>query len=522
MSNQIGTSPALVARFAKLFRGNTRSYGIFDPDTGKMRTEHKAAETEEYIEHLGGTMGLGLVPILDDATCWFGAIDIDAHGDIPDVSLKQLEERVREKDLPLIVCRSKSGGAHLYAFGSEPLPAKLLRSAMAKWATALGHGGCEVFPKQEHLPMDSEGERQLGNWINLCWFDADNPKCLRYAVEGGKRVNMEYFLELAESRKVSSSMLVERSSDEHDEAPPCIQSMIANGVGRGQRNEALYNMVIYLKKAYPETWKDKAFDLNSKVFEVPLEHSEAKKTITSAGRREYRYRCKEEPCRALCKSSICVRRKFGITPEEKSELELGKDPNFQKLEKMKTDPPRWILYIDGSVVSLTTPEVMDYRRVREAVAEILTKLVPPMKNDRWQAMLHKLMEDCTEIEAPEEASTTGFIGARLSEFFHRTDMTSDGTDKGERETLLLGSPVVQINENTGLRCIYFRGSDFIDYLKKNRSEDLKGPNLWMALRKIGVGHTRLRIGRQIISVWYAPMTNDDDVELPDPSFEPEL
>jgi len=522
MSNQVATSPAIVSRFAKLFRGNLRSHGVFDPNTRRMRTEHSEATGQDYVAHLGGQMGLGLVPILDDATCWFGAIDIDAHGDAPDVNLQELESRVREKDLPLMVCRSKSGGAHLYAFGSEPLPAKLLRSALAKWATALGHGGCEIFPKQEHLPQDSDGERQLGNWINLCWFDADSSDCLRYAFEGGKQVNVEYFLDLAESRKVSASMLVERSSDEHDEAPPCIQSMIANGVGGGHRNEALYNMVVYLKKAYPETWKDKAFDLNARVFEIPLEHSEAKKTITSAGRREYRYKCKEEPCRSLCKSSICVQRKFGITPDEKSEMELGKDPDFQKLEKINTDPPRWVLHIDGFYLNLTTVELMDYRRVREAVAERLTRLVPPMKNDRWQAKLHKLMEVCVELEAPEEASTTGFIGARLSEFFHRTDLSSDGTDRSERESLLLGSPVVQVNETTGVRCVYFRGSDFIDYLKKNRSEDLKGPNLWMALRKLDVEHARLRVGKQVLSVWYVPMTDDDNIELPDPTFDPEI
>lgn len=516
----------IVSRFAKLFRGNTRSHGVFEPNAAskarKMRTEHSPAQFDDYEAHLSGRVGIGIVPIQDDSTCWFGAIDIDAHGDAPDIDLVALEAIVREKDLPLTVCRSKSGGAHLYVFGSEPLPAKLLRSAMAKWCERIGYPGVEIFPKQEHLPVDSDGQQQLGNWINLAWFDAFNPECLRYSVEGGKPTSVEYFLDIAESRRISASMLVERSADEHAEAPPCVQKLISNGVGHGQRNEALFNVVVYLKQAYPETWKDKAFDLNARMFDEPLAHAEAKKTIASAGRRDYRYRCKEEPCRSHCRSSICVTRKFGITPDEKGELEMGKPPEFGPLEKINTDPPRWTLYVDGTGVSMTTAELMDYRAVRIAIAERLTRLIAPMKNDQWQGMLHKLMEETIELEAPEEASTKGFIRNRLYEFFERTDLSSDGKDKSEREGLVLGAPVVQVNESTGQRFVYFRAADFIDYLKKNRSEELKGPNLWMALRELGVEHGKIRIGKKVCPVWFAPLDEADQLDLPVTNIQPEI
>jgi len=510
-----------VARFARLFRGNQRSHGVFNPANGGMSTDKSPANTEDYFDHLTGNVGLGIVPITDDGTCWFGAIDIDAHGDAPDIDLKELEAMVREKDLPLTVCRSKSGGAHLYAFGSEPLPAKLLRAALAKWAERIGYGGVEIFPKQDHLPTDSDGNRQLGNWINLCWFDSENQDCLRYTVEGGKRIPLQYFLDIAESRKISAAMLVERSADEHAEAPPCIQKIISSGVGQGQRNEALFNVVVYLKQAYPETWKDKAFDLNARMFDEPLTHAEAKKTIASTGRREYRYRCKEEPCRSLCKSSICITRKYGITPDEKNEMEMGKPPEFGPLEKVNTEPPRWHLYVDGVKLSLTTTDLMDYRQVRVAVAEELTRLIAPMKNDQWQGMLHKLMSEATELEAPEEASTKGYIRNRLNEFFHRADLDSPGTDKKDRESLLLGSPVVQINE-MGHRCVYFRAADFIDYLKKNRAEELKGPNLWMTLRELGVEHTKFRVGKTVVPVWYARIEEGDQFQLHTPEIETEI
>ncbi len=509
-----------VQRYMKLFHGNQRSYGVWNKKTGKVKTEKEQVTRKQYDDHINGVVGLGLVPILDEGTCWFGAIDIDAHGDAPDIDLVELEAMVRDKDLPLMVCRSKSGGAHLYVFGSEPLPAKLLRHTLAKWAARLGHKGCEIFPKQDSLLEDAEGERQLGNWINLPWFDAMNPECNRYAVEGGDRIDFGYFLDLAESRRVSAARLVELGHDEHEDAPPCIQKIISGGVSRGQRNEALYNVVVYLKKAFPETWKDKAFDLNSRIFPDPLPFAEAKKTIASAGRRDYKYRCKEEPCRSLCQSSLCVTRKYGITPDDKSELEMGEQLEFGPLEKINTTPPKWVLHVGGAAVDLTTTELMDFRYVRIAVAEKLTKLIPPMKNEKWQVMLHDMMNNTVEIEAPDDASVGGLIKRRLYEFLGRTDLTVDGEIQ-DRQNLLLGMPVVQ-TANDGSRRVFFRGSDFVDYLRKSRSEELKGPNLWMALRDMGVEHGRMRVGKTVVPVWSAPLTEEHEIEFVDVNMEPEI
>lgn len=514
----------LIARFAKLFRGNVRSYGEYNPMTRKMQTikDDIGPTYDTFKHHLTGVMGAGIVPIMDSGDCWFGAIDIDAHGDAPDIDLVELDHIIREKDLPLTVCRSKSGGAHLYLFGSEPLPARVLRAALAKWAERLGYPGVEVFPKQDRLAVDHEGAQQYGNWINLCWFDADSPECLRYAVEGGRRITLEHFLDIAESRRVSAAMLVERSADEHSEAPPCIQRMISDGVGHGQRNEALFNLCVYLKQAYPETWREKAFDLNARVFDDPLAHAEAKKAIASVARKDYRYRCKEEPCRSLCKSHLCVTRKFGITPEEKGEMDMGAYPEFGPLEKINTEPPRWYLYVDGVRIPLTTMDMMDYKSIRVAVADHMTRLIPPMKNERWQTILHNLMTSTVEYDAPEEASAKGFLKARLSEFLHRADLDSDGTNKKDREHLTHGVPVVQLHESSGDRCVFFRAQDFIDFLKKSRSEEMKGPALWLAMKSMGVEHVRMRVARSVMSVWYVPISFVDRFEYSEPNIEVEL
>jgi len=191
-----------------LFRGNERSYGRYYLNNKMETVKDQVPTVSDFELHLTGKQGIGVVPVMDDDMCYFGAIDIDAHGDLPDIDLSDLEKRVRENDLPLSVCRSKSGGAHLYLFCAEPLKASLVRTALSKWAQVLGYGGCEIFPTQRTLFTSNDGTRAFGNWINLCYFDTEKTK--RYSVEGGKQIPLDYFVDLAESRKITGGALVKK------------------------------------------------------------------------------------------------------------------------------------------------------------------------------------------------------------------------------------------------------------------------------------------------------------------------
>lgn len=510
-------------RFARLFRGNDRSRGVFYPESGKMSTEHSPATIDNYTEHLNGICGLGVVPIMDDAKCFFGAIDIDAHGDSPDINITALEAKVRALELPLVVCRSKSGGAHLYVFGSDPLPAHSVRSLLSHWAKELGFPGVEVFPKQSNLPFEEGGERAMGNWINLPYFNASETN--RYAVVGGKPVDLDMFLSTAETTRLTEEDLAKHCADEHPEAPPCMQKMMRDGVPNGYRNEALYNVTLYMKKAFPDDFRDRSFEFNYKYMGDPLEHSEARKTISSASRRNYRYRCSEEPIKSLCDRETCLKRKYGISKSDAQQIENEDSlPEFTDLRKYTTNPVRWVLKVDGTDLTVSTATLMDFRRMREAIADNLTRLLPMISGSKWNDILNKLMADARVIEAPDEASVGGMIRFRLNEYIHKADMSSSGDNLADREAMLRGVPVVQVRDNR--RVVMFRASDFIDYLKRTKSEELKGPNLWLELRYAGLEHCRVRAGAganaPIVSAWYVNIDDEGEVELDVPNIEPEF
>jgi hypothetical protein len=90
MENEIQT--ATVHRFRALFDGLQRHYGTYDvtgvePDErgkrkGKATTVQQPVTDELVRRHLAGEQSLGMVPVRDDATVRFGAIDIDVYADL--------------------------------------------------------------------------------------------------------------------------------------------------------------------------------------------------------------------------------------------------------------------------------------------------------------------------------------------------------------------------------------------------------------------------------------------------------
>lgn len=514
--------------FSSLFFGNPRSFGQWDPKTREMFTKKAPYTGDHVLAHLRGEVGLGLVPILDDSTCMFGVIDIDCHNpEDPRTDLVVLEEKVREHDLPLVVCRSKSGGAHCYVFCAQPIEAVEVIKALKRWAALVGFPKAEIFPKQAKLPVVTGGERPLGNWINLPYFNAEGDTD-RFAIEGGKIANFGLFLETALSRRVLPPQLRALSNVptpvNFAEAPPCVQAMNEQGVsGAGFRNVALYNAVVFLKKRDPDHFFEAAREFNTSVFDKPLPDAEATKCIKSASRRDYMYKCNEEPSLSLCDRDACKMRKFGIGKGAKDM------PMFSGLKMYKTDPVSWELSIDHTPVVISTDQLMKYSLLRRAIIEATQTVPPRIKDADWDFTLSDLMKDVVSVEVPSEASVAGMIADRMRDFIGKSIGSLTG-EFGDRADLLRGLPVlteVVENEKDGdgldasvkIRVVAFRAKDFVDHLKRTRSEDLRGPNLWMALRDIGVTHRRIRIGvgTKITNVWCVPV-DSADVKLPEKEF----
>lgn len=229
--------------------------------------------------------------------------------------------------------------------------------------------------------------------------------------------------------------------------------------------------------------------------------------------------------KSRCDRSECLRREFGITPDEADHRDKHDSlPTFSDLVKYVTEPVRWEIVIDGvRVYNISTAQLLEWRAMRELIADRLTKIVPVIKPGEWERILQPLMQNARLIETPDDASVNGVVRDRLREFATKADMSNRGDKAEDRKALLRGMPVVQSMD--GERCVMFRGQDFVNYLKRTKSEELKGVNLWFAVQELGVMHRKVRIGgtSESCNVWYLPVkvvVQDFAAEPVD--FKPEL
>ena len=151
--------------------GRTGRTGKAEADSRIVREPLTVAKIEA---HLSGGLGVGAIPINADNQCRWGALDIDVY----DLDHKALQDKIQKLKLPFVHCRTKSGGAHLYLFLDQFYDAKDVREFLTEFAIALGHSGCEVFPKQDTILSD---RGDVGNFINMPYQNAE--MTMRYAFD---------------------------------------------------------------------------------------------------------------------------------------------------------------------------------------------------------------------------------------------------------------------------------------------------------------------------------------------------
>lgn len=503
---EVSYDATLLADFKDMFTGNQQGYGVhtMSARNGWVHSMKKGGATAAaYKAHLNGTQGLGIAPTMAGDVCLFGCIDWDEHHVTKeDVDLVGIAEKVAVSKLPLVVCRSKGGGAHILAFFSEPVQASKCKALLTMFSQQLGISDtAEIFPKQTRVI-----EGQMGNTINLPYYECTNTE--RYAISNGMPQTFDQFMRQAASVALDAEQLNDMLGGEHAQAPPCLQHIITHGAVKGNRNEAMFNMSLYLRKRYPEDYRDKLYDLNASIFTTPLPMVELRRVISSTVKKDYLYRCQESPCKDFCNKEECLSREYGITPEDSAN---SAETMFCRLCKVKTDPVQWELGVGQHTIYTSTHVLMDYRKLMETVAERTTTLLPVMKNNEWWRILQDLMNHAEEIDAPQDSTVGGIFVMKLTEFIRRARIPSIDTPQAQsREGLLMSQPVLEFApDDPNVMVAHFRAIDFMEALKRSRAGNITGSALWNTLRKHGVESGRVRVGKTVVAVWSVKVVMDD-------------
>ncbi|MCV0396763.1 MAG: hypothetical protein K5872_20905 [Rhizobiaceae bacterium] len=297
------SDPDRAADFLALFAGGEDRHGTYDVARlrlvgGKMEMKDERGNgartlegppTEElWRQHLAGERPLGVIPLREDGMCRWGVIDSDDYT----LTLADILAAAKKERLPLLVCRSKSGGAHLFLFCADWVPQASMARALAAMRTRLGIVKGELFPP----------EHGTGNWLNMPYFGGDQTDRWYAKTEGGLAGTVYEFLRDAEATRVGPEELdrlassaarpvapgrkppAEATEDQRARAERDLERHAAE-IGRlkeGARNTTLYGRAKDMAPMVEAGWMNRDRVVNvllRAALESELPHGEALATI---------------------------------------------------------------------------------------------------------------------------------------------------------------------------------------------------------------------------------------------------
>lgn len=509
-------------RFLDAFAGSQEGHGKTTVTSARRGRDGKAEAksfvvrgpltTELVADHLAGKQGYGAIPITRENMAKFGAIDIDQY----DLDHAALIAKIRKYRLPVIPCRSKSGGAHLFVFLTDWVEARLLREYLGEMASGLGYAKAEIFPKQDTILIE---KGDVGNFINLPYFDAE--QTMRYALdENAQSMTVEEFLDAVDRSRVDLSAMEFLSYADEEaekesvperawlkELPPCIRNKLREGAIESERNHWAFQYSVFAKKKDIDNWKRLVEEFNAREFSPSLPSQELSNTVLrSHEKKDYGYKCNEPSIAAYCDKKACRKLQHGIGSR------TADMPNIGGLTVLMSDPKLLFLDVDGKRLEITMKQLQHQSLFQEACMEQLLFAPQKVKDPDWIAMVNSLLGNATQVPAPEELTVKG-------EFIELLKGYCTSRIRAQHpEELVMGKPWTDEKNNRTM----FTINGLFEFLKQRNFTALTKPRVQQILKTLNNGddcdgHKSIKKhdgAWTTIRVWWVPVFKDEEVSMP--------
>ena len=414
-------------KFIEIFTGLKRAHGCTyintTPKEGvKLKTKsfvkREQVTSDHYKNHLHGVEpSLGIIPINEEDMCKWGCIDIDSYAGFDH---QKLIRKIKTLNLPLVVCRSKSGGAHVFLFSEDFVEAKTMRDKLNQIRAVLGFGSAEVFPKQIEL----KSEEDTGNFLNLPYFNHE--VSTRYAFkDDGSAATLEEFYGIYNNAKQLDvgSIKVLRPNSEFSDGPPCIETLAAEKISEGGRNAALFHFGVYAKKKWPNNWKEKISWFHENYIVGDLDQREIDIIKNQHEKKDWGWKCNDVPMCNVCDKQLCKTRQFGIGNSVMF-------PELSDLQEIQLEEPYYYLNIDGKRLKLPSAKYLRQQPLFEEACIAGIGIFPPtMKIKDWKILVNQLLSTREIIPPPKGTSKKDQLQNHLEEFC--TNRTSTTVEKDD-------------------------------------------------------------------------------------------
>jgi hypothetical protein len=542
-----------------LFRGNERghgfgeSFGIVEdpnkpgkkkyrkPANGACGLHHRKADTQEFTEHLTGVRMIGNSGLMDDGKTWRGEFDIDDY----ELDYGELMQRVRSAGLPLVGCRTKSGGVRLIVFFTETIEALVVRSVLNSWRSLLGLGDTEVFPKQDamdnvekypswtFLPYGPQfdqfceqcgmneqgGALLLEEWLDVCEKNRiDKDTFLKYANgDGTGRVESGGARKRGTGKWVVSENYEATLEDTFYQGPPCLKILSRHGAPRFQHNY-LFNCAIFLKKKYPDNWEEALEWANTHVLKPVGDRESLRGMIRDhKTRKGYHYLCKDQPICDYCDSEACRKKPYGVG---KGIGANGPELGMTVIDR-GDDSFMFIVNVGSKRIRMTTDEIMNVKRYQNKCFENGVEFPENMADTDWKDCVKKARNEAIVQEASELFRPHATELEIMEAFFGRHIVFLVRSKGQEFLDGKVGDVVrVKVNEER----IYFKHQALLEFVRRSYSasdEVIKRLRIFIEdhaifhNREIGKGWYRSthsvqfnELNPELVQVWLNPGTEE--------------
>ena len=392
----------------------------------------------------------------------------------------------------MVVCRSKSGGAHCFLFTTVWISAEQMRDTLQHIAAALGYGASEIFPKQ--TPASWEGRPEIFSIFLITmlkracgtgFLTQEKPQVLTSS--------LTFTRSMPRALNNSPPLVIEKDTDTPiKDGPPCLQILAREKISEGGRNSGLFNFGVYLRKAFPDSWENEFLTYNTRYLDPPLGLDEVNIIARQLNKKDYIYKCKDTPICNHCNAEVCKTRKFGIEAAVSGVV-------IANLRKYNSSPPVWFVDVGSRPLELETDALMNQAIFQKSCIEQLDFMPRSVKKDMWEMRINQLLQEMSEhdgsiVEISQDASIEGQFYDFLEDFCTTMQQAE------VREELLLRRPWTDEEEQR----TYFRLKDFEAFLRKNKFFEYKSHRIAQRLRDINGDATSLKIKGKAVRVWTIP------------------
>jgi hypothetical protein len=430
----------IIRRTRDLHKSNPKGHGFAlkeglkrDENNNKWKPRAQWAWVEagdrEWRLHLEGIRFLGLGPNFDNATTYWGCIDVDQLDDVKyEMDFLKEMRKLKESGLSqfLVPDISKNGGFHLKVFFSEAISCATARRLLSICASLLGYAKNEIFPKQVGELVEKD---DCPNWV----FMPYGPTWDVYSEQNGmsdtgNALTIEEYLTECENKRMSPQQVEEffhthaerqkgngsnhsRSSlpkglfiegmNENDifkGGPPCLWVLAHKRVPEYQHNY-LFNALIFVKKKFPDNYQEAIRHINQFILSPHGDSAKLDDLIKTSKDKNYTYKCKDAPICDYCDSHACRKQPYGVgSGEGRMDWELG-------MIVIDREPRMFIVNMGEKRVSLTAKELMSQKLFTEKCIDVGAPWPDKMKGDEWDRIIRIAVEDA-QIVRPSEIMRT--------------------------------------------------------------------------------------------------------------------